>query len=62
MAAPREHFVDDRPFDPAEDERLTPAQERLYQASQWRMMWWKFRRHRLVVAAELNEVERGVDG
>ncbi|WP_298724742.1 ABC transporter permease [uncultured Ferrovibrio sp.] len=26
---------------------MTPEQERYYRASQWRMMWWKFRRHKL---------------
>ncbi len=32
-----EHFVSDEPFDPHSIERLTPEQERLYMASQWRM-------------------------
>jgi peptide/nickel transport system permease protein len=49
--APLAHFVDDRPFDPDAAERLTPEQERLFLASQWRMMWWKFRRHRLAVVS-----------
>lgn len=43
------HTVDDQPFDPGGDEVLTPEQERLYMASQWRMMWLKFRRHKLAV-------------
>jgi peptide/nickel transport system permease protein len=43
------HFVDDRKFDPATDERLSPELERYYMASQWRMMWLKLRRHRLAV-------------
>ena len=30
---------------------MTPAQERFYVASQWRMVWWKLRRHRVAVAA-----------
>jgi peptide/nickel transport system permease protein len=30
---------------------MTPEMERYYMASQWRIMWWKFRRHRLAVAA-----------
>ena len=30
-------------------ETLTPEQERFYLASQWKMMWWKFRRHRIAV-------------
>jgi len=49
--APRtlEHWVDPEPFDPYRVETLTPQQERFYSASQWQMMWWKFRRHRLGV-------------
>ena len=37
------------PFDPYSVEAMTPEQERFYRASQWRMMWWKLRRHRLAV-------------
>lgn len=43
------HHVSSAPFDPSAEERLTPQQERYYMASQWRMMWWKLRRHRLAV-------------
>jgi peptide/nickel transport system permease protein len=43
------HFVARDPFDPHSVEKLTPEQERFYMASQWRMMWWRFRRHRLAV-------------
>jgi peptide/nickel transport system permease protein len=45
------HFADPAPFDPKESERLTPELERYYMASQWRMMWWKLKRHRLAVAS-----------
>ena len=44
-----EHWVSDAPFDPYSVEALAPEQERYYRASQWKMMWWKFRRHRLGV-------------
>ena len=47
------HHVDKAPFDVLEAERLTPEQERYYMASQWRMMWWRFRRHRVAVVAGL---------
>ena len=47
------HFVAPEPFDPHIVEALTPEQERFYMASQWRMMWWRFRRHRLAVASGL---------
>ena len=45
------HFVDTAPFDPSFDEALTPEQERYYMASQWTMMWWKLKRHKLAVAS-----------
>ena len=45
------HFVDPAPFDPLTVEKLTPEQERFYRASQWQIMWWKFRRHRIAVIA-----------
>ncbi len=48
---PIAHWVSEALFDPYAIERMTPAQERYYRASQWRMMWWKFRRHRVAVAA-----------
>ena len=44
-----ERFVSDKPFDPYSVEQLTPEQERFYMASQWKLMWWKFRRHQLAV-------------
>ncbi|HEV2302571.1 MAG TPA: ABC transporter permease [Stellaceae bacterium] len=50
-AEPLPHYVSPAPFDPYSVERMTPAQERFYRASQWRMMWWRFRRHRVAVAA-----------
>ncbi len=43
------HFVSNEPFDPYSIEALSPEQERYYLASQWRMMWWRLRRHRLAV-------------
>jgi peptide/nickel transport system permease protein len=46
---PLPHRVSTAPFDPLSVERMNPEQERYYMASQWRMMWWKFRRHRLAV-------------
>ncbi|MBK8906626.1 MAG: ABC transporter permease [Rhodospirillales bacterium] len=45
------HFVSDAPFDAQEVERLTPEQERYYLASQWKMIWWRFRRHKVAVVA-----------
>jgi peptide/nickel transport system permease protein len=48
---PIAHYVSTAPFNPHLIETLTPAQERFYMASQWRMMWWKLKRHRIAVAS-----------
>ena len=47
------HFVNPAPFDPHAAETLSAAQERVYLASQWTLIWWKFRRHRLAVISGL---------
>ncbi|WP_106751999.1 ABC transporter permease [Pannonibacter carbonis] len=44
-----EHYVDPAPFNPHVTRELTAEQERYFQASQWQIMWWKFRRHRVAV-------------
>ena len=46
---PMEHSVNKGAFDPNTVVRLTPEQERYYMASQWQLMWWKLKRHRLAV-------------
>ncbi len=43
------HTVSQAPFEPYAVEKMTPGQERVYLASQTRLMWWKFRKHRLAV-------------
>ena len=43
------HFVSTAPFDPYSIEKMSAAQEKLYSASQWQLIWWKFKRHRLAV-------------
>jgi peptide/nickel transport system permease protein len=43
------HYVNPEPFDPMDVEQLTPEQEQFYTASQWQLMWWKFKRHKLAV-------------
>jgi len=43
------HYVNTEPWDPTYEEALSPEQEKYYQASQWRLMWFKFRRHKLAV-------------
>ncbi len=47
------HTVSTEPFDPYAVEQISPEQERYYLASQWKMMWWRFLRHRVAVASGL---------
>lgn len=51
MSEKLEHTVDTSPFDPYSVEALTPEQERYYMASQWRMIWWRLKGHRLAVVS-----------
>jgi peptide/nickel transport system permease protein len=44
-------YLDTAPFDPARRDALTPEQERFYTASQWRLIWWRFRRHPIAVVS-----------
>ena len=48
-----EHFVAGGRFDPYAVDTLSSEQERYYMASQWRLMWWKFRRHKLAFVSGL---------
>jgi peptide/nickel transport system permease protein len=48
---PVPHFVSREAFDPQDEVTLTPEQEKFYMASQWQLMWWKLRRHRIAVIA-----------
>ncbi|MGZ8410715.1 MAG: ABC transporter permease, partial [Hyphomicrobium sp.] len=45
------HYVSSAPFDVHAVEQLTPEQEKYYLASQWKMIWWRFKRHRVATAA-----------
>ncbi len=45
------HYVNPAPFDAHSVTAITPEQERYYTASQFRLMWWRFRRHRLAVVS-----------
>ena len=44
-----EHYVCTDEFDPTSIETLTPEQEKIFLASQTRLMWWKFKRHKLAL-------------
>ena len=48
-AEPLPHYVSPAPFDPMSVEAMTAGQERFYQASQWRLMWWRLRPNRNVL-------------
>jgi peptide/nickel transport system permease protein len=43
------HYVSPVPFDPMSVEAMTTGQARYFQASQWRLMWWRLLRHRVAV-------------
>lgn len=43
------HFISEKDFDPYVISELTAEQECHFLASQWQLMWWKFRRHKLAV-------------
>ena len=45
-AARLPHTVSETPFDPDAIYKYTDAQKALFEASQLRLMWWKFRRHK----------------
>lgn len=46
---PLSHYVSTAPFDPHSVDVMTEEQSRIYQASQLRLMWWKFKKHRLAL-------------
>lgn len=48
---PTRHFVDEAPFDPGISEPSPVDAEKLSDTSSWHLMWRKFRRHRIAMAA-----------
>ena len=49
--APLEHYVSNADFDPDQFEVTSAGQQRYYMASQKKLMWWKFRKHKLALAS-----------
>ncbi|MGE0280412.1 MAG: ABC transporter permease [Rhizobiaceae bacterium] len=47
--APIEHYVSTAPFDPMSIEAMTAEQSKVYQASQLKLMWWRFKRHKVAL-------------
>ena len=52
-SAPMPHYVNTAPWDPYVSEKLTADQEKYYMAGQWKLMWWRFRRHKPAVVSGL---------
>lgn len=46
---PLTHYVSTAPFDPHSVDVMSPEQSQIHQASQLRLMWWKFKKHRLAL-------------
>jgi len=47
--APIKHYVSAAPFDPMSIEAMTAEQSKVYQASQLKLMWWRFKRHKVAL-------------
>jgi peptide/nickel transport system permease protein len=47
------HTASTAPFEPYAIEKMTPDQERVFLASQSRLMWWKFKRHKLALISAI---------
>ena len=47
------HYVSTAPFDPSSGEAMSEQQKRVFLASQWKLMWWKFKRHRLALISAI---------
>ncbi len=50
---PLPHYVNQAAFDPTYVAPLTKQQERIYAAPQWKLIWWKFARHKLAVVSAI---------
>ncbi len=43
------HYVRREPFDAYDGEKTDPSLENYYMATQWKLMWWKLKRHKLAL-------------
>ena len=48
---PLPHYISTAPFDPSSIEAAGEEQSQVYIASQTRLMWWKFKRHKLALVS-----------
>ncbi|MEH6578372.1 MAG: ABC transporter permease [Amphritea sp.] len=46
-----EHWVSDKPFDPYATEELSAGQKKYFLASQWTLIWWKFKKHKIAMVS-----------
>jgi peptide/nickel transport system permease protein len=44
-----EHWVSDKPFNPYAKDELTDKQKKYFLASQWTLVWWKFKKHKVAM-------------
>ncbi|MCU0790188.1 MAG: ABC transporter permease [Nitratireductor sp.] len=51
MTPANPHYISTEPFDPNAIEAMTKDQEKVFLASQFKLMWWKFRKHKLAVVS-----------
>ncbi len=51
MNEPLTHFTSKAPFDPNRDEVVEEENNRLHMASQWTIIWWRFKRHKIAMLA-----------
>jgi len=49
--APLEHYVSGADFNPDQFETMSAGQARYYMASQKKLMWWKFKKHKLALVS-----------
>lgn len=45
------HYVSEAPFDPDYDDKLETDNSPFHMASQWTIIWWRFRRHKMALFA-----------
>ncbi len=45
------HYISLDPFDPNAVEAMTKDQEKVFLASQFKLMWWKFKKHKIAVVS-----------
>ncbi len=47
------HWVSEKPFNPYEKDAVSEAQQKYNLASQWTLIWWKFKKHKVALYSGL---------